>query len=227
MRFVAFLLSMMLASGIARAFDCVGVTFPPTVVLCSDPELKRLADERQEAINEARGRIGEQAWPALWEDQKRWVRSYATACGVPPDQPPPIPVPASVKECFRQAGVARIAYLRAYNSPGGAPPEPPTTAAGNLPNTVLEQAQPRYAACADVDWGCLSMRMREAMTEQEVINAMGYRPNKVEMNTRGSSTSNPWSCKKYTFGGLYNNITVYFQQSDTGSWIVNSWSVFP
>jgi hypothetical protein len=33
MRFVAFLLSMMLASGIARAFDCVGLTFPSTVVM--------------------------------------------------------------------------------------------------------------------------------------------------------------------------------------------------
>jgi S1-C subfamily serine protease/uncharacterized protein len=135
MRFVAFLLSMMLASGIARAFDCVGVTFPPTVVLCSDPELMRLADERQEAINEAHGRIGEQAWPALWEDQKRWVRSYATACGVPPDRPPPNPVPASIIECFKQAGAARIAYLRAYGAmPGG--PTPPavsqTTTGGRI-----------------------------------------------------------------------------------------------
>ncbi len=122
MRFVAFILSMFLVSGTAAAFDCVGVTFPPTVVICSDPQLIRLTDERQEAINEARGRIGEQGWPALWEDQKRWVRSYATACGVPPDQPPPNPVPASVRECFRQAGVARIAFLRAYGAAAdGAP----------------------------------------------------------------------------------------------------------
>jgi hypothetical protein len=119
MRFVVFLLSMMLASGIARAFDCVGVTFPPTVVLCSDPELLRLTDERQEAINEARARIGEQSWSALWDDQKRWVRSYATACGVPPDRPPPNPVPPSIIECFRQAGEARIAYLRAYGLSAG------------------------------------------------------------------------------------------------------------
>jgi CHAT domain-containing protein/uncharacterized protein len=109
-----FWLSMAIASGSAAAFDCSGVTFPPTVVLCSDPELTRLADERQAAINEARARIGEQAWPALWEDQKDWVRSYAAACGVPPDRPPPNPVPASVKECFRRAGEARVAYLRAY-----------------------------------------------------------------------------------------------------------------
>jgi hypothetical protein len=119
MRFVAFVLSMMLASGTAAAFDCVGVTFQPTVVLCSDPELMRLADERQEEINEARGRIGEQAWPALWEDQKRWVRFYATACDVPPDQPPPDPVPASVIDCFKRAGEARVAYLRAYGLSAG------------------------------------------------------------------------------------------------------------
>jgi uncharacterized protein len=117
MRFVAFVLAMMLASGTAAAFDCVGVTFPSTVVICSDPELMRLTDERQEAINQARARIGEQSWSALWEDQKRWVRSYATACGVPPDRPPPNPVPPAIIECFRQAGVARIAYLRAYGVP--------------------------------------------------------------------------------------------------------------
>src|SRR5271170_5661703 len=119
----AFLLSMVLASGTAAAFDCVGVTFPSTVVICSDPELMRLTDERQAAIYGARARIGEQAWPALWEDQKRWVRSYATACGVPPDQAPPNPVPASIKECFRQAGEARVAYLRSDEvGAGGALP---------------------------------------------------------------------------------------------------------
>lgn len=122
---IAFWLSMVLASGTAAAFDCAGVTFSPTVVLCSDPELKQLADERQSAINEARARIGEQVWPALWEDQKRWVRSYATSCGVPPDRPAPNPVPASIIECFRRGGVARIAYLRAYGAAaGGAAPSP-------------------------------------------------------------------------------------------------------
>jgi clan AA aspartic protease (TIGR02281 family) len=126
---IAFLLSLVLASGTAAAFDCGGVTFPPTVVLCSDPELKQLADERQAAINEARVRIGEQAWPALWEDQKRWVQSYATVCGVPPDRPPPDPVPGSVIECFKRAGEARVTYLRAYGAATGGPlpsaaPEP-------------------------------------------------------------------------------------------------------
>lgn len=107
-------ISVALGGGTAAAFECAGVKLPSTIVICGDPELMRLADERQEAINEARGRIGEEAWPRLWDDQKDWVRSYATACGVPPDRPPPIPVPLATKACFKSAAQARIAYLRAY-----------------------------------------------------------------------------------------------------------------
>jgi clan AA aspartic protease (TIGR02281 family) len=115
MRTVVVFIWAALASGTAAAFECTGVTLPSTLVICSDAELMRLADERQEAFHEARARIGEARWPALWEDQKAWVRSYATACGVPPDSlPPPFPVPTSIKACFTQAALARIAYLRSY-----------------------------------------------------------------------------------------------------------------
>ena len=146
---IAFFLSMVLASGTASAFDCVGVTFPSTVVICSDPELMTLADERQEAINEARTRIGEQAWPALWEDQKRWVRAYATACGVPPDTRPPDPVPASIKACFKQAGEARVAYLRAYGA----------TAIGATPSAALDTAPSgRVGPSFDAAKPCLRSR---------------------------------------------------------------------
>jgi hypothetical protein len=102
----------LLSTRSAPAFECADVQLPSSKVICSDPELMRLTDERQEAINEARARIGEEAWPALWEDQKAWVRSYAAACGVPPDRPPPIPVPASIKGCFKRSAEARIAYIR-------------------------------------------------------------------------------------------------------------------
>src|SRR5271169_103836 len=108
---VAVFLWAVLSSRAAVAFECVGVTLPSSLVICSDPELMQLADARQEAINEARGRIGEDRWPALWEDQKAWVRSYATACGVSPDRLPPFPVSASIRACFNRAAVARIGYL--------------------------------------------------------------------------------------------------------------------
>src|ERR1700747_1549056 len=122
---VAVFLWAVLYSGTAAAFECAGVTLPSSLVICSDPELMRLADERQEAINEARGRIGGEAWPALWENQKAWVRSYATACGLPPERPPTFPISASIRACFKQAAIARIGYLRAYGVSVGAAPVPP------------------------------------------------------------------------------------------------------
>jgi len=121
----ALFLGAFLYSGTAAAFECAGMILPSTLVIFSDPELMGLADERQEAINEARGRIGEEAWPALWENQKAWVRSYATACGVPPDRPVSFPVSGSIRACFKQAAIARIAYLRAYGVSAGAAPVPP------------------------------------------------------------------------------------------------------
>lgn len=62
---VAVFLWALLGSGTAAAFECTGVTLPSSLVICSDAELMRLADERQEVINEARGRIGEDQWPEL------------------------------------------------------------------------------------------------------------------------------------------------------------------
>ena len=138
-------LMMTFGAGTAAGFECAGVALPSSIVICSDPELMRLADERQEAINEARGRIGEDSWSQLWDDQKAWVRSYATACGVPPDRPPPSPVPASIKACFKQAAIGRIAYLRAYGGgAGGAPMQPsPGVEAHNRVGPALIATKPR------------------------------------------------------------------------------------
>jgi hypothetical protein len=111
--------ALLLAAGNAFGFECTGVKLPSNIVICSDPELTRLADERQVAINEMRGRIGEDNWPAFWENQKAWVRAYATACGVPPNDPAPVPVPDTVRECFKRAALARIGYVRAYSPAGG------------------------------------------------------------------------------------------------------------
>src|SRR6516165_2170268 len=116
---VTLALGSILGNGTAKAFDCTGATLAASIVICSDPELMRLTDERQEAIKEARGRIGEEAWPDLWENQKAWVRSYATACGIQQDRPPPMPVPASIRACFKRAAEARIAFIRGYGlAPG-------------------------------------------------------------------------------------------------------------
>ena len=106
--------SVAAGGGSAMAFECTGLTLPSSVVICSDPDLIRLADARQQTFNEARGRVGEERYKQLWDDQREWVRSYATTCGVPQDRPPPMPVPTPIEECMRRAGEARISYLHAY-----------------------------------------------------------------------------------------------------------------
>jgi S1-C subfamily serine protease/uncharacterized protein len=165
---VAIMLWILLDSQTAAAFECTGVTMPSSLVICSDPELVRLADERQEAINEARGRIGEDRWPELWEDQKGWVRSYATACGVPPDRPLPFPVSAPIRACFNRAAVARIAYLRAYGVTAGSAPTSPSPRA-----VSRDRIGPSYDCsiagyplalmiCADSDLSRLDLRFAQA-----------------------------------------------------------------
>jgi hypothetical protein len=81
---------------------------------------------------------------------------------------------------------------------------------------------------ADDDWGLLSARLSPRMTEQQVMAAVGYRPNKVELQTCGGDTpSGPWSCKIFTFGSLYNYLRVTFFEDDSNIWRVNNWTVYP
>jgi uncharacterized protein/predicted aspartyl protease len=166
---VAVFLWALLGSGTAAAFECTGVTLPRLVVICSDPELIRLADERQKVFDEARARIGENRWPELWEDQKAWVRSYAAACGVPPDRPLSFPVSASVKACFKRAAIVRIAYIRAYGvtTGGSASASPSPAAVGrNRVGPSFDCSTAGYPLalmlCADDDLSRLDLRFGQA-----------------------------------------------------------------
>jgi uncharacterized protein YecT (DUF1311 family) len=109
----------LLAPGLARAdhaLQCDKVRLPSSLVICSDPDLLAIADERQQAYDEVWARLDAAQRTALQADQARWVREYATRCDVPPDRPPQLPPIPSVVDCFKQAGRARIAFLRAYPS---------------------------------------------------------------------------------------------------------------
>ncbi len=78
-----------------------------------------------------------------------------------------------------------------------------------------------------VDWGQMSALLNPGMTEQQVIQTIGYRPNKVELETCGQQTSRgAWTCKIHTYGDLYHNLSVTF--AEVGDvWVVNSWHVYP
>jgi predicted aspartyl protease/uncharacterized protein YecT (DUF1311 family) len=135
-------LSMLCGGSSAEAFECSGVTLPSSIVICSDPELMRLADERQQIYDAARARLTPEQRKQLLEDQRAWVHSYAAACGVPPNRPPPVPVPASVIECFKRAAEARAAYLRQYGLSADVMPMPPRDLSGNSGEPAYALAPP-------------------------------------------------------------------------------------
>ena len=163
MRLAALVLTLALGSmvgnGTAKAFDCNGVTLPSSIVICSDPELMRLTDERQEAINEARERIDEEAWAILWDNQQAWVRSYAPACGIPQDRPPPMPVPASIRACFKRAAEARIAFIRGYGLTASGIPSPRIGPGFDCSKAVRPLA---LLICADADLSRVDLRYNQA-----------------------------------------------------------------
>jgi hypothetical protein len=83
-------------------------------------------------------------------------------------------------------------------------------------------------AVGDDDWGAVSIRLSPGMTEQEIMKAVGYRPNKAEVKTCGGNTRDGgWMCKVYTFGYAAKYLQVVFSEASSGVWIANSWSVYP
>ncbi len=129
-----FVLATLTGSETAMAFNCSGITLPSSIVICSDPDLTRLADERQQIYNEARSRLTPDQQNALWEDQKAWVRSYAIACGVARDNPPPIPAPPSMIECFKRSA---LTAAKTVKIPG---PDHPITIERNPARVVVTVA---------------------------------------------------------------------------------------
>jgi hypothetical protein len=80
---------------------------------------------------------------------------------------------------------------------------------------------------AATDWGPFSLRLSEGMTEQDAIAAIGYQPNMVESETCGTNSKRgAWDCRVLTYGNRQNNLTILERRSG-GSWVVNSWSMFP
>ena len=64
------------------------------------------------------------------------------------------------------------------------------------------------------------------MTEDEVKHALGYSPNKVDLETCGGDTGRPFPCKVYQFGDSNSGILVVFSNED-GKYRVILWRVYP
>jgi hypothetical protein len=70
--------------------------------------------------------------------------------------------------------------------------------------------------------------LREDMSEDDVLKAIGYRPAAVSLTTCGPKTPRPWQCKIYKFGDVLNGeLEVSFYKTADGRWLVNNWDATP
>ena len=116
--FALLLFACFVSPALADPMDdwCKTVKLPSSIAICSEPELRALMLDRQQAFNLARWGLDPQRDKALLADQNGWVKSYPPKCGLAQDTAPVVPLAPAIKDCMAEAGRARIAYLQAYAS---------------------------------------------------------------------------------------------------------------
>jgi uncharacterized protein len=124
----------------ADALDsfCRTVRYPSNVAICSDPELRALAIERQQVFNRDRSALDPARQRRLLADQNDWVRTYPETCGIDRRMTPTLPLSSSIQQCMAAAGRARIAYLQDY--PSGPPVASSSPPAATLAPVVASSA---------------------------------------------------------------------------------------
>jgi hypothetical protein len=133
-----------LARGDALDAWCKGKTTALNIAVCSDGELRALAIERLRAFDEARARLGADQVKTLAADQNGWAMSYPQSCGLHSTAAPALPLDPSLRDCLAEAGRARLAYLRAFGTPGAAGAAAASAAAA--PGTAVAEPPPPTAA---------------------------------------------------------------------------------
>jgi hypothetical protein len=203
----------------AAAFECAGVKLPSSIVICSDPELMELADDRQAAFNQVRWGLTPELDRALLADQRAWVRGYAASCGVPPDAPPPpLPVSPAIKECFKAAAQARIAYIRAYrgsvtsSASRQATSAPPTTTA---PISPTAPSPPRDALGSSSITSVPESPIAEPDRSSQRDGPFGV--------IMGSEPDSYPGCRAGSRSGYYNCTTLPRPRPDIEEYVLESW----
>ena len=140
-------LALLAVCGSARAYDCKDARLPAEVVICSDPQLVKLVDQRDRALAAARKRAGAEQRKTLNAEQRGWLREYPRRCGVAAKGKAPNPIGKDLIACFEHAIEARTAALRDYGAPAAKPPAVKAAAPAAPPPSAAE-APPQEATGA-------------------------------------------------------------------------------
>jgi uncharacterized protein YecT (DUF1311 family) len=173
-------LALLAFCGQAQAFDCQEPSVPAVAVICSNPDLIKLTQERQRAFAEAKARAKGEALRALIEDQRRWVGEYPKSCGLADQSKPPATIDKGMQECFKRAGEERTAYLRQYAQPEAAAsaPAPASTpqaeASKPAPQAEASKSPPRSPASGNAYHLKFTFACQSAGKLQEVLRALEH-----------------------------------------------------
>jgi hypothetical protein len=82
------------------------------------------------------------------------------------------------------------------------------------------------AQCYQVNFASFGANLNEDLTEAQVVQAVGYQPTTVSLETCGYDTKKgSWQCKIYTYGApCSGELKVLFYKSNSGAWLVNNWT---
>jgi hypothetical protein len=90
-------------------------TAPSSVIICSDPELRRMAVIRNKIFADARAALSVDKMNELTASQNHWIHEYTTACGAPVNgRPVTLPVSQGIVDCYKKAGRERVTELIRY-----------------------------------------------------------------------------------------------------------------
>jgi len=121
MRLIVFgLLALAAMGGNAVGFNCTDPASPAVAVVCSDPELIKLTQERQRVWKALHDSVGGAERKALVDNERQWLAHYPEDCGVTGNRPP-AKITDDMRACFKKADNERIAYMRAYGTGGTVP----------------------------------------------------------------------------------------------------------
>jgi hypothetical protein len=115
---------------LAQDRPCVQPRDPFVIALCSDPELRAVADRQQNTMMALWNRLSPEEQDKFRNEQLVWRDITARRCGV--DRPSPLPLSYETKDCLMQAEAGRVEVLQRYGQT-----ETPTPLHPNAPQQVV------------------------------------------------------------------------------------------
>jgi hypothetical protein len=100
----------------AYGAECDHLRTPLDIALCSDPDLRALAQERGRLIDDLWPRLSGTQQARFRINQENWGHIYPKACGL--YGPPTLPLNQALHDCLYRAGRSRNAYLRRLDGEG-------------------------------------------------------------------------------------------------------------